>query len=127
MSGVLASRMGSGPPGTLAAALSNSSNAISCSADIQNDGEHVFGDGIGGAATEAWVTPTVAAVAAAYEVRVDVNSGTFSTGTTGTWLACSTSRAWTKVGSGVVNFNMSFRQVGGPTLKTYSGMTMTVP
>lgn len=116
----------SGAPGLLAATLSNSSNLVSCSASIQNNGDHVFGDGAGGAATEDWVTPSETTVAAFYEVRVDVNSGSFTTGTTATWLACSSTNTWTKTGAGTVNFDMSFRYVSGATLKTHAGMIMVV-
>lgn len=40
-----------------------------------------------------WVTPTTDA--GLYEVRATVNSGAVSSGTTGSWLALTSSRAWT--------------------------------
>jgi len=126
VSGALLIAAVGGTPGLLAATLSNASNAISTSAEIQNDGDHVFGDGAGGAATEDWVTPSTALVAANYEVRVDPTSGSFTTGTINTWLACTSSHTWTYAGVGTVTFDMSFRLVGGATLKVHTGMTMTV-
>lgn len=40
-----------------------------------------------------WVTPT--GNAANYECRLTVSSGTFTGSSTGSWLACSSSRSWT--------------------------------
>lgn len=51
-----------------------------------------------------------------YEVRMTVNSGTFSSGTTGTWQSLGTQRTWTKtqssVGSSSVNGTIEIRKIG---------------
>lgn len=122
VSGVLSALISLGAPGVLAAALSNSSSAVSSSATIGNDGIHTFSDGAG---SENWVTPANTTVAAYYEVRVDVTAGSFTSGTTGTWLACSSNRSWTKLVVGSVSYDLSLRLTNGPTLRTYS-LTMTV-
>lgn len=41
-----------------------------------------------------WMSPKLGEPAANYEIKVDPTSGTFSGGTTGVWLALSTSRSW---------------------------------
>ena len=123
MSGVLAAGCGLAP-GVLPASFPSSSNPTSCSFEIESDSDHIYGDGAGGAITEQWVSP--ASVAPLYEVRVDVNSGSFTSGTVGSWLSCAVDNTWSKTGAGVVIFDVSFRQANGPTLKTYSGVTMTV-
>ena len=121
MSGVLGALLGSGgPPGVLASTLSSPSNAFSATDTVKTDGQHAYSDGLGGEATENWVTPASSAVAANYEVMVHVTSGTFGAGTLDTWLACTTQRAWSKSVAGTVLYEMSFRQVNGPTLKTYT-------
>ena len=118
--------MPKGPPGVLPASLSTSGNPTSASDQFDTGGVRTFGDTVGGADAENWVTPAAAAVAANYEIKVDVTSGSFSTGTTGSWLAMTSTRTWTKTGAGTVNYNISFRQTNGPTLKTYStSMTVT--
>ena len=42
-----------------------------------------------------WYTPTTTSVGSTYEIRVTATTGTFSTGTTGSWLALSSARSWT--------------------------------
>ena len=48
----------------------------------------------GTVALENWITPTSFA-GANYEVQATVNSGSLSSGTTGSWLALNTTRTWT--------------------------------
>ena len=59
--------------------------------------------------TGNWVTPATTTIAAQYQVKVDATSGSFSSGTTGTWLDCSSHQSWTK-SSGSVTFTISFRE-----------------
>lgn len=67
---------------------------------------------------QQWCTPTSAA--GDYEARVTVNSGSLSSGTTGTWLALSTSRTWSVVQSGAgsssCNFTVEIRRTGTTTV-----------
>lgn len=125
MSG-FAAILGGGPPGDLIAALTTSGNPTSASDQFSNAGVRTAGDTVGGSFNENWVTPATSGVAANYEMKVDVTSGSFSTGTTGTWLAMTSTRTWTKSVAGTVNYDVSFRQINGPTLKTLStSMTVT--
>jgi hypothetical protein len=57
----------------------------------------------GTTAVENWVTPTSAA-GAAYEVYVTNSGDPLSSGTTGSWLALSTSRTWTISKAGPIGF-----------------------
>lgn len=109
-----------GAPGTLTGTLSSVSGVSPCDYTVKNDGniESL------GATVEAWVTPTNSTIAAFYEVKVDATSGTFDSGTTGTWLDCSTSRSWLK-SSGTVTFTISFREkASGLVRKTQTGLTL---
>lgn len=69
-----------------------------------------------------WVTPNSAA--SDYECYVTVSSGTLSSGTTGAWIALSTTRDWTVVkapplGSKTCTFTIDIRKIGTTTvLKT---------
>ncbi|MDZ7355865.1 MAG: hypothetical protein ONB55_22320 [candidate division KSB1 bacterium] len=49
--------------------------------------------GVNGISANQWIVPRSAA-GANYEARATVTSGTLMSGTTGTWLALSTSRSW---------------------------------
>jgi hypothetical protein len=58
-----------------------------------------------------------------YEVRVTPTTGTFSSGTTGTWLALSSARTYerTNAGSGDVTFTIEIRPNGGSVIATSTG------
>lgn len=77
---------------------------------IGNTGVLTYSVGAG-SPTVNWVTPTNAAVAARYQVRVVVTSGAFSSGpAANTWHDCSTTRTWS-VGSGnSVSFTITIRE-----------------
>ena len=65
-----------------------------------------------------WIEPREAA-GGNYECKVTVNSGSLSTGTSGSWLALSSTRTWTRargsLGTDNVNFTVEIRQVGSST------------
>jgi len=42
-----------------------------------------------------WYTPTTGSIGNTYEIRVTATSGTFTSGTVGSWLALSSVRTWT--------------------------------
>lgn len=80
-------------------------------------------EGINGVLTAygAWVSPTSAG--GNYEVFATVTAGSLSSGTTGSWVATSTSPQWTRVrggppGSGVLSatLSMQVRAVGSATV-----------
>jgi hypothetical protein len=51
---------------------------------------------------ENWAAPSQSGLGSSYEVRATLQSGTLTSGTTGTWLAISTNPEWTvSTGSGV--------------------------
>lgn len=82
---------------------------------------------ISGQSSVDWVTPT--SVASQYQVKVDPTSGTFDSGTTGTWIDCSTSPGWTVLDPGgldvaTVVFTISFRPKGGGTQSTQTGVQL---
>ena len=62
---------------------------------LESDGDIVRATTpLGSADIGDWINPKAAAPSD-YEVRATLNSGTLSSGTTGSWLALSTTRAWT--------------------------------
>lgn len=60
----------------------------------------------------SWVIPT--ANAGNYEVRATLNSGSLTSGTTGSWLALSTTRTWVRqriaIGSSSANLTIEVRR-----------------
>lgn len=107
MSGALnALMLGGRAPGVIQT-IPSVSGASPCDISIKNNG------GIDSLAASlgAWVVPSAAGVAANYEVKVDPTAGAFSSGTTGTWLDCATTRVWMK-SAGTVTYTISFREKG---------------
>lgn len=127
MSGVLTA-MASSPPGAINGALPTG-GAVDTTASfgINNDGTYTISIGQSG----NWITPALAAIANQYEVRVDPTSNSFDGGSaTATWLACSTSRAWTVNDPGgvsikTVTFTISFRPTGGATQSVQTGVELS--
>ena len=75
-----------------------------------------------------WVTPT--SNANLYEVRATRNSGALSSGTTGTWLALTSTRTWTVtrsvIGTSTANLTIEIRLAGGPgTILASATVSMT--
>lgn len=61
--------------------------------NINSDGTVVAtGANTGTLASYNWITPTTGSTT--YYVRATLTSGTFTSGTTGTWLALSSNRSW---------------------------------
>lgn len=121
MTGAVAATLGmGGAPGAFTATLSSVSGASPCDYTVKNNGK-IQSLGVD---LEDWITPANATVAAYYEVKVDATSGAFSSGTTGTWLDCSSDRSWIK-SAGVVTFTISFREKSsGLVRKTQTGLTL---
>jgi hypothetical protein len=63
-----------------------------------------------------WVIPNGSA--SLYEVRATLNSGSLTTGTTGSWLSLGTTREWTltrsTAGISAVSLTIDIRLIGGP-------------
>lgn len=100
-----------GPRVTLEATYTVSDTTVSptnarASFQLQSDGDvariTVSTGGGGTVDVGDWITPAAAA-GANYEVQATVNSGSLTSGTTGSWLALSSTRTWaldqTSVGS----------------------------
>lgn len=97
-----------GAPGVINASPGAYSAAQSGGASLNvNANGSLSGSGHAGG---SWITPANAAFAAGYQVKVDATAGAFSTGTTGTWLDCSTGPGWSRTGASVVTFTISFRE-----------------
>lgn len=64
-----------------------------------------------------------------YEVRATLNSGTLTTGTTGSFQVLSTTRAWTVqrtiVGIGSANLTIEIRRVGTTTILASASVILT--
>jgi len=74
---------------------------------------------------EDWITPTSAA-SGAYEVKATLNSGALTTGTTGSWLALSSTREWTvETSIGVVDANLTIEIRRGSTVLDSATVTLS--
>lgn len=75
---------------------------------------------------EDWVTPNGAA--SSYECYVTVTSGTLSSGTSGSWLALSSTRDWTvtrtTLGTKTCTFTVDIRKVGTTTVLDSATITL---
>lgn len=108
-------------PGAINTTLPNGGGVGSAGWSLLNDGTY----SITGVSNGNWVTPATAASAAYYEVKVDVTSGSFATGTTGSYLSLGTTRSWTATGS--VQFTVTIREIlTGIVRSTQTGLTLTV-
>lgn len=128
MSGVLHALIlatASGAPGVIQSLGAGAGGAGSASFGLENDGDLTI-NGVDGGSD--WVSPANADVAAFYQVKVDVTSGSFTSGdTTGSYLDLSTSRSWTRAGAGTVNYDVTFREKAtGAVRSTQTGLVMTV-
>lgn len=59
-----------------------------------------------------WITPKGRAPGA-YEARATLNSGTLNGGTTGSWLALTSTRSWTCANTASANLTIEIRDGGG--------------
>ena len=111
--------LGSGTPtiaisdATVEHSVASPTNALA-SYSLESDGDIVTHAGD----TGDWITPKAAA-GAAYEARVTIISGTLTSGTSGSWLALSTTRTWTRArtidvaGTDTCEFTLEIRQAAG--------------
>lgn len=107
MSGVLAAALGFGAPGLLnQSSWADAADPGGASLNVNNDGTF---DGSGSPGGD-WVTPALASVAAFYQIKVDATSGSFSSGTTGTWLDLSSTQSWSRNAGDSVGFALQIRE-----------------
>ena len=66
-----------------------------------------------------WIDP-LSSAPGTYEIKATLNSGSLSSGTTGTWLALTSDRSWSvsrsTTGTTTANLTIEIRDNGGPTL-----------
>lgn len=115
-----------GAPGVINGAPSGSSAIGAAGWELQNDGDFVVSDGAG-ALNGEWLSPSEAAFAARFEVKVDATSGSFDSGTTGSFVSLGTTRSWSK-NTGTVIFNATYREIAtGVVRRVDTGLTLTAP
>lgn len=98
---------------------------------LTNGGKEQGGTGSAGGIVYSnigdWVLPNGSA--ALYEVRATLNSGTLTSGTTGTWLSLGTTRTWTversAVGSSSASLTIEVRLIGGSTVLATGNVNIT--
>ena len=82
---------------------------------VNNDGTIDRTNGAASGYFEDWLTPTSSAPSN-YEIRMTLNSGALTSGTTGSWLALTSSRTWTLATDGAANTTVEIRKGSGATL-----------
>lgn len=122
MTGAVTAMLGSaGAPGVITTTINNGTNTSPATFEIGSAGQYVNGSG----ASADWVTPATSGNAALYQVKVDATVGGFDTGTTGTFLDCSSPRTYTK-SAGTVTFTVTFREKATQVVRsTITGVTLT--
>jgi hypothetical protein len=112
-----------GAPGVINGSLPNGTLETEATFFLQNTGAYEIA-GVAG----SWVAPANSTVAAFYQVKVDVTSGGFASGTTGTWLDMSSSRTWTCQDGVAVSatFTVTFREKASQVVRsTQAGVVLT--
>lgn len=97
---------GDGVPGLLFTDCPDAIIVGTATLSLLNDGTYTASGDAGG----NWVTPAVAAVAALYQVKVDVTSGALTSGTTGSWLDLSITRSWACTTGEAAGVTLSIRE-----------------
>ena len=103
------------------AAVSVGSGSQTATYTLESDGDVVrVTTTLGSADIGDWISPKASAPSD-YEVRATLNSGTLTSGTTGSWLALSSNRSWTLTRATVgaadqVNLTIEIRKGAGATL-----------
>jgi hypothetical protein len=83
---------------------------------LESDGDIVVNTSIPSDVGD-WISPKGRAPGA-YEARATLNSGTLSTGTTGSWLALTSTRTWTCANTASANLTIDIRDGAGTTVAT---------
>jgi hypothetical protein len=92
---------------------------------LESDGDVIIATTVDGSLDAGdWISPKASAPSD-YEVRATLNSGTLTSGTTGSWLALSSNRSWTltRVVVGVadqVDLTIEIRKGSGAVLASAS-------
>lgn len=104
--------------------------ASTASYQLESDGDIGRSNGTGSAIVDGGDWTVKPASGALYEVRATLVSGTLSSGTTGSWLALSSDRAWTRQsggppGSQTCVFDIEIRPAGGGANIDTARITLT--
>lgn len=99
--------------------------------NLVNDGTATYstlGGGSGSFPGE-WVSPANSGNAALYEARATLTSGTFTSGTAGSWLALSSTRSWNvtqgSAGTKTAVFTLEIRRVSDSVVVASVSITLT--
>ena len=113
-------------PGTYSDIVSFPSSA-SVSLAFKSNGDVELITGVGTTQVGKWVIPTGLA-GAGYEIRATLNSGSFGTGTMGSWLGLGSNRTWanSQSGSGVTTGNATFEIRNAASLAVVASGSITL-
>lgn len=76
--------------------------------------------------TGAWLLPSTSEMAAQWECKVTVTSGSLSSGTTGSWVNMASGDTWARNTAGSATLTFEFRDKATQTVrKTQTGVTIT--
>lgn len=95
--------------------VSDTGAGLDAGYSLQNDGTIDLINSGGPSSGGNWVTPA-ATPAALFEVRATLNSGSLDAGTTGSWLALSTSRTWSTGAGNTANLTIEIRRASDSTV-----------
>jgi len=111
--------------------VTNTGATASAAFRLATDGE--VKRSINGAAyakIDTWVTPPTSALAALYECRATIVSGSLTSGTTGTWLPLNADQTWTlsraSTGALTVEMTLEIRLAATGTVMASATITMGV-
>ena len=126
MSGIMFAIVGaSGAPGVINGSLPNESHALAAGIQLTNDGTYSYVSGLSG----NWVSPASTTVAAYYQVKSVITSGSLTTDpSAGSYIDCSTTRTWAQTGSGGATLTLTFREkASGIVRHVQTGLSISVP
>lgn len=99
--------------------FSTSPATATATTTFQTDGSVTHATSSSPGPMSSWFLPNVAGIGNSHWVRATIVSGTFTTGTAGSWLALSSLRTWTKtqnvVGASTVSFTLELATDSGGT------------
>ena len=108
--------------------------SASCGLRFSRNGALVNTNGAGNVSLTNWWLPTTSTIGDSYEVKCTLSSGSFSTGTSGTWQTISTDRDFTvSVGTNgykIATFNADIRRISDSVVvasATYTIEADTLP
>lgn len=116
-----------GAPGSINDALPDASAAAGAGITFQNTGGYLYGDLLGGHSTSQWLNPATAGFAAQYELQVNVNSGTTSSGTFDSWLDMGSGHSFAKNDApGTAVLRVRIREKASGLLRTDQTVSLIV-